>query len=209
VSVPERPPALLYLIRHGQAAAGVVDLDPGLDALGHRQAAATAKALRPLAPLRLVVSPLRRTQETAAPIAAALGLTPELREEVAEVFPPEMASGERRSMIGPFMRGTWGAQPDELRAWRDRALATLRELAGGPVPAVVVSHYIAIGVAIGAALGDDRVVPAPIANASITTVAIDTAGRLAVVALADTRHLPADAVTGAGEALLGRRESEA
>ncbi|MXY36711.1 MAG: histidine phosphatase family protein, partial [Dehalococcoidia bacterium] len=57
----------LYLIRHGLAAAGLDDLDPGLAPLGHEQAAITARALRKLTPSRLVVSPLRRTRETADP----------------------------------------------------------------------------------------------------------------------------------------------
>lgn len=196
----------LLLIRHGLAAAGVDDLDPGLDLTGQRQAEATAEFLRGSNVGRLVVSPLRRTRETAAPLADVLGLPPELREEVAEVFDPAMPAAERKAMIGPFMAGRWTDQPESLQAWRKRVVRTLIELgitsstAGHDV--VVVSHYIAIGVAIGLALSDDRVVPMPIANCSITILEAGRLG-LSLVAGATTPHLPPDLVTGVKTALPG------
>ena len=55
--------ATLYLVRHGQAAASWgEDPDPGLNALGHGQAARMAAAL---GPMPIMISPLRRTRETA------------------------------------------------------------------------------------------------------------------------------------------------
>jgi broad specificity phosphatase PhoE len=61
--------ATLYLVRHGQAAASWgEDPDPGLNALGHGQAARMAAALAALAalgPMPIMISPLRRTRETA------------------------------------------------------------------------------------------------------------------------------------------------
>lgn len=198
----------MYLIRHGQAAAGSEDLDPGLAAIGHRQALATADALAGMRVARLVVSPLRRTRETANPIAQAFGVAAELREEVAEVFAPDMPAEERVAMIGPFMAGRWGEQPDDLRAWRRRVVDTLIQLGleaaaqGGDL--VVVSHYIAIGVAIGEALGDDRVVPVPMANCAITTIEAGHGGLTLVEACA-VGHLPEDLVTGAGGAQLRPR----
>ena len=61
----------LILVRHGRAAAGWgADLDPGLDELGRTQAENVAKVLAPQGPLPIVTSPLRRCQETAAPLAA-------------------------------------------------------------------------------------------------------------------------------------------
>ena len=66
----ERLMALLYLVRHGRATGGWdVDTDPGLDALGRRQADGLVERLGPLGPLPVVSSPLRRCQETAAPLA--------------------------------------------------------------------------------------------------------------------------------------------
>ena len=199
---------MLYLVRHGLAAAGVADLDPGLDAVGHRQAKLTAEALNRPSISRLVVSPLRRTRETAAPLAELLGLAPDIRDEVAEVFDPSMPVAERTSMIGPFMAGRWSEQNEVLRAWRQRVVDTLVALgiaaAGDGGDIVVVSHYIAIGVAIGEARGDDRVVPVPIANCSITAIEVDTVHKgLRVERAASVAHLPADLVTGLRQALPG------
>ena len=197
----------IYLIRHGLALAGVDDLDPGLAPLGREQAAATARALSGINAGRLIVSPLRRTRETAVPIAAALQLEPEIREEVAEVFDPSWPVDERRAMIGPFMAGVWADQPERLKAWRRRVVDTLLE-AGLAAAAenrdlVVVSHYIAIGVAIGEATGDDRVVPAPMANCSITRLTAGHGG-LTLIEAVSAAHLGADQVTGIGAAQAGK-----
>ncbi|MBA4181331.1 MAG: histidine phosphatase family protein [Anaerolinea sp.] len=196
----------IYLVRHGLAAAGVDDLDPGLSDLGHAQARATAEALKPKGAARLVVSPLRRTRETAAPVAAALGLEPELRDEVSEVFDPGMPAEDRKAMLGPFMAGKWADQPADLRAWRSRVVNALLEIGLATEAAtgnlVVVSHYIAIGAAIGEATGDDRVVPAPIANCSITTLNVGHGG-FTLIAAASTAHLASDLITGTSTFTLG------
>jgi probable phosphoglycerate mutase len=198
----------IYLIRHGQALAGSEDLDPGLAEIGHRQARATADALAGKRVARLVVSPLRRTRETAGPIAAAFAVKAELREEVAEVFAPDMPAEHRVAMIGPFMAGTWSEQPEDLRAWRRRVVDTLIQLgletAAADGDLVVVSHYIAIGVAIGEALGDDRVVPVPMANCAITTIEAGHGG-LTLHEACSIAHLPPELVTGSGGAQLRQR----
>lgn len=196
----------LYLVRHGQAAAGIEDRDPGLSELGRAQAERTAAALadRPIA--RLVVSPLRRTRETAEPLAKRFALLPELRSEVAEVFDPSMSIEERRAMIGPLMAGRWREQRPALLEWRQRALDAVLELARQAVPGereiVVVSHYIAIAAAVGAALGDDRVVPMEVPNCSITALAWDGSG-LRLVQPPSDAHLPAELRTGRRTALPG------
>lgn len=199
---------MLYLVRHGLAAAGVDDLDPGLSEAGRAQALLTARALDSVGAGRLVVSPLRRTRETAAPLVEALGLEAELRDEVAEVFDPSMPADERAAMIGPFMAGRWTEQPGALRAWRERVVETLLaiglEAAQLNRPAIVVSHYIAIGVGIGEALGDDRVVPIRIANCSITSLDAGHGG-LRLVEAASVAHLPPELITGVAQALPGLR----
>ena len=56
----------LVLVRHGRPAAGWdADPDPGLDPEGVAQAERMAAALAPSGPLPIVVSPKRRTRETA------------------------------------------------------------------------------------------------------------------------------------------------
>jgi broad specificity phosphatase PhoE len=196
----------IYLVRHGKAAAGTEDLDPGLSAVGHRQALCVRDALEGARVGKLIVSPMRRCQETVAPLASMLGMDAEVRGEVSEVFDPSMASDARRSMIGPFMQGAWLDQAPELRAWRERCLDAILDLALAASAAnhdlVIVSHYIAICAAIGDATGDDRVVPVPLANASITSFEA-VHGSLQLLAAGDTGHLPAELVTGIGAALPG------
>ena len=69
---------MLIIVRHGRTAANASGLllgraDPELDELGRRQAAAVAAALPPVD--RVVASPLRRAQETAA-AHASTGTSP-------------------------------------------------------------------------------------------------------------------------------------
>lgn len=191
----------LYLVRHGRAARGLDDLDPGLDELGHAQARAAAEALRSTDARRLVVSPLRRTRETAAPIAAALGLSPMLEDRVAEVFDPSLPPPDRQSMIGPLLAGRWSEQREALQSFRRRVLDALESFASEPT--VVVSHFIAISVAIGAALGDDRVAPVPVANASITRLLLEN-GHFRLEMAGDIAHLGSLEVTGGHTALAGK-----
>ena len=198
----------LYLVRHGRAAAGIEDLDPGLDDVGRRQAGAAAGALAKVTAgtsvPRLIVSPLRRTRETAEPIAELLGLSAEIRSEVSEVFDPTLVIDERRKMLGPLLGGRWSEQSRELLAFRDRVLQALLEHAAAP--AIVVSHYVAISVALGAALGDDRVAPVPIPNASISRLEVRDQ-KFVLVEAAYTGHLSESLVTGASAALVGSAPS--
>jgi broad specificity phosphatase PhoE len=185
---------MLYLIRHGKANAGIDELDPGLDETGRRQAEAAALAVKAVRAARLVVSPMRRTRETAEPIARVLGLEPELRDEVSEVFDPEMPLDDRRTMLAPFLASYWSDQPAHLNAWRSRVAQSLVSFAeAGDV--VVVSHYVAICAAIGVATNDDRVVPVEIANCSLTLMDVND-GRLVLVESGRTDHLRADLITG-------------
>ncbi len=192
----------LYLIRHGLAAAGLDDLDPGLAPLGHEQAAITARSLGGATPSRLVVSPLRRTRETADPIAEAFGLEPEIRQEVAEVFDPSVPPEERKAIIGPFMDGHWSNQNETLQDWRSRVIATLLALGEDEGDVIVVSHYIAICAGIGEAIRNDRVVPVKLGNCSITKLDVVN-GKLTLGTAGSTAHLPEEQVTGIARALPG------
>jgi broad specificity phosphatase PhoE len=188
----------LYLVRHGRAEAGIEQLDPGLDEVGKSQAERAAAALRNVGAKRLVCSPLRRARETAAPIASLLSLTPEIREEVAEVFDPAMGVGARREMLIPLLSGKWSEQPAELVSWRDRVLSALVGL--GTEDVIVVSHFVAISAAIGASTEDDRVSPCALANASITTMIV-SGGKLALRRPGEVSHLSPDEITATHAAL--------
>jgi broad specificity phosphatase PhoE len=170
----------IHLVRHGRAAAGWDDdPDPGLDDLGRAQARAMTERLAPLGPLALVTSPLRRTRETAAPLAAAWGCTPLLVPAVAEIPSPDgVAMGERVAWLRAAMAGTWSGLGPRYTAFRDGVVAAV---AGIGADAVVVSHFVAINAVIGAAVGDDRIVIASLDNCSITVVEVDGTGALHLV----------------------------
>ncbi len=84
----------LVFIRHGQPAwdlDGLAVDNPGLTDIGHEQAARLAERLScidTLAVDELLVSPLVRAQQTAAPIADALGLRPSTLEWLREIQAP-------------------------------------------------------------------------------------------------------------------------
>ena len=75
---------IVYLVRHGQVDRHTGSTDPPLSDQGRREAEQVAAYLRVRPITRVYSSPLRRAQETAAPVAAALGLPlivePRLRE---------------------------------------------------------------------------------------------------------------------------------
>jgi len=160
--------ARLHLVRHGRAAAGWEDdHDPGLDALGRHQAELAAARLAPLGPLPLVCSPLRRTQETAEPLAALWATPPTIDDRVAEIPSPTDDLAERGAWLRGALAGTWTDLGADHVAWRERLLGAL---AGIEQETVVVSHFVAINAVIGAATGDDRLVVMAVGNASVTVV---------------------------------------
>lgn len=79
----------LVFIRHAQpawVANGRTVSNPGLTELGHRQAAEVAERISADGRFdELLVSPLVRARETADPIAAATGLTPQVVDAIAEI----------------------------------------------------------------------------------------------------------------------------
>lgn len=162
----------LYLVRHGRASAGWEEADPPLDEVGRAQARALADRLAPLGPLPLVTSPLRRTRETAVPLGARWGVVAAVEPAVAELPSPEGVPDDARVA---WLRGVLGGTWSELGARYERYRASvLDRLASYPDDTVVVSHFVAINAAVGAALGDDRLVVLHLDNCSVTTV--DVAG---------------------------------
>lgn len=77
----------LLLIRHALPHEGhaTEPIDPPLHADGHGHAGRLAQALKYEGIDRIVCSPQRRARDTAAPLVALLGLTPEIIEGIAEV----------------------------------------------------------------------------------------------------------------------------
>jgi broad specificity phosphatase PhoE len=156
----------LYLVRHGRAEAGFGEAsDPGLDERGVRQAEVAAARLAPLGPLTVRTSPLKRARETAAPLAALWKKKPIVDEAVAEIPSPNMGLAERIEWLRGFMGGSWGQANGALEEWRTKVIA---DLTGIKADTVVFSHFVAINVATGAALNDDRVVIFSPDNCSVT-----------------------------------------
>ena len=98
----------VVLVRHGASEAAVADqpfellegqADPALSPAGERQAGAVAAHLarEPLA--GLFVTPLRRTAQTAAPLAALTGLDPVVVPELREIHLGELDGGAFRIAV--------------------------------------------------------------------------------------------------------------
>jgi broad specificity phosphatase PhoE len=157
----------LYLVRHGQAAGSWDgDLDPGLSDAGRSQAEALTETLP--GPLPLVVSPLRRTRETALPLERHFGISARVEPRVGEIATPDgIGLADRGSWLRELMGLRWPELSNGLQAWRQGVLDALSELRRDTV---VVTHYIAINVALGAVTGDDRVVHTAPENASVTVI---------------------------------------
>jgi broad specificity phosphatase PhoE len=165
--------AIIHLVRHGEAASGWDgDLDPGLSDLGRRQAEEVASTLGGRHPVPIVSSPLRRTRETAAALAARWSAEVALDPGVGEIVAPMEASGldARSAWLRQAMGGLWSELGPEHHAWREMVLERLRIMS---VDTVVFTHFVAINVAVGAATGDDRVVVFAPANGSMTRLRND------------------------------------
>ncbi len=158
--------ALLFLVRHGKAAAGFDGHhDPGLDELGRRQAEATARHLAPLGPLAILSSPLARARETATPLASRWGVEPLIEHRVSEIPSPTEDLAQRAQWLRAAMQGRWRDLPTDLNTWRQSLIDCLLEIREDTV---VFCHYVAINVAVGGATGDDRLVIFPPDNGSVT-----------------------------------------
>jgi len=171
--------ARIYMVRHGKATAGFGEnMDPGLDALGHSQAEAVAQKLKSMGPLPILSSPLRRTQETAVPLATLWNRKPVIERAVAEIPSPKgMGLEDRVLWLRKVMAGSWRGVTPELAEWRETCIATVAALAA---EAVIFSHYVAINVLAGSASGDDRVVNFSPENCSVTTFDVRD-GKLSLV----------------------------
>ncbi len=175
--------AKLYLVRHGEdTGSGGADPDPGLNELGHGQAKDMAARMAHLGPLPIIVSPLRRTRETAAPLETAWGVVGQVVEAVREIpSPSALAKDHRRDWLRRIMSGAWAEVEAELHPWRQ---GVIDALLASREDTVVVSHFVAINAAVGAARDDDRLRLFRPNNCSITVMETDGT-KLTAVELGD------------------------
>lgn len=160
--------ATLFLVRHGKAAAGFdAHPDPGLDPLGVNQAAAAAQRLARVGPLEVYSSPLARARQTATPLIERWGTEVVIEPRVAEIPSPTVDLAERGAWLRTVMAERWRNLDPALQAWR---AALIDCLLGMKDDSVVFSHFIAINVAVGAAIHDDRLICFRPDNASVTRI---------------------------------------
>lgn len=165
----------IYLVRHGEAAASWgQSADPGLSELGREQARQAARELQGWvgANATLISSPLQRAQQTAEPLASALGLDFRLDSRFREIPSPVPLEG-RQAWLRSFMAGQWSDQGEELIAWRSGIQAALTEL---PEDAVVFTHFLVLNTIVGAVQDRDETLVFWPANASITELEWTPAG---------------------------------
>lgn len=98
----------IAFVRHAQPAwftGGLGVAEPGLTDTGHRQAEETAARLAAGPPWdELLISPLLRTRETAAPIARALGLEPTVVDGLAEISGTDFGGTPEEQVLRAFAR---------------------------------------------------------------------------------------------------------
>jgi probable phosphoglycerate mutase len=205
----------LYLIRHADALPDAeelqsVDYDAqNLSALGRRQAQALADRLSEIRFDAIYTSPLARTRQTAAPLARALGLEPQVVDDLREIelgpVGPALPEGATPSEVAAHLRdrlrtialraaaeGSWrsipGSEPSD--AFRARVVGAHDALAarhpGGRI--ACFGHGGSINVFLAAVLGLDRDFFVPIANTAISIVRVKGERRV-LLAVNDVCHL--------------------
>lgn len=145
---------MIFLIRHGEAAAGWGDHpDPGLSDLGKAQAEAVSGILKDLGATGAVTSPMQRCRETAQPFEARAALTAQVMPEVSEIATPAEVT-DRVTWLRGLMAGTWTDAGPSFARWRLDMSRIVSELPDGTA---VFTHFVAINALVGALGGDDKV----------------------------------------------------
>ncbi|SFT69458.1 histidine phosphatase family protein [Sedimentitalea nanhaiensis] len=206
---PPAGAADLLLIRHGRtepARPGVSFAmknghgDPALHPEGELQAQAVAARLKGEPLVAIYVTMLRRTHQTAAPLAAHLGLTPRIDPDLHEVHLGDWDGGLYRIKAADnapefqraFERQEWGEIPGaETTAALQARVRTglLRIAAAHPDQRVaVVVHGGVVGAALAIASGSQPFAFNGAANGSISRIVVQ-AGRMSVRGFNDCAHL--------------------
>ena len=184
----------LILVRHGETQAaqrGVpFDMvegqgDPGLRPEGEAQAQAVAARLADLPIGAIWVTTMRRTHQTAAPLATSLNLTPKIERDLREVNLGDWDGGEYRFRAAAndpaFLRAKdgheWGEIPGaettaQLHERVQRGLRRIASLHPDEIVAVVV-HGGVVGAAMAIATGARPFAFNGAANGSISRIVVD------------------------------------
>lgn len=145
---------MIYLIRHGEAAARWGSHpDPGLSDLGREQAERAALQLSALGIERAFSSPMARCQETGHAFATLSGLDLVIEPKVTEIPTPADVT-DRVPWLQSLMAGNWTEAPDLVQSWRRALIDTVSAL---PAHTVVFSHFVAINAIVGHLEQTDKV----------------------------------------------------
>ncbi|HVY87409.1 MAG TPA: histidine phosphatase family protein [Hyphomonadaceae bacterium] len=156
---------MIYLIRHGEPAAGWgAHPNPGLTELGARQAQAAAETLAQAGAKRAITSPLQRSRETAAPFEKLVETHARIEAAVGEIVAPS-GTPDRALWLKGVMTGNWSEGAPDYRDWRNNVLAAVDRLQDDTA---VFSHFVAINVIVGLLTGEDRVTVFRPGHCSIT-----------------------------------------
>jgi probable phosphoglycerate mutase len=200
----------VLLVRHGssgrQPHVDGLDLvdgqnDPPLDEAGLRQAEAVSMRLAQWRADQLFVTPLRRTRQTAAPLADRLGCEPVVVPELREVhlgdwegqLNARVAAGDDLSHA-IFAAERWDVIPnaESMDAFSDRVrrgMTHLIETVGPQAVAVAFVHGGVIAEACRQTTGSQAFAFLYAENASITRLVRMASGRWALISFNDTAHL--------------------
>lgn len=211
----------IILVRHGESAPARLDdpfplvdgrSDPPLDPRGHEEAKLVAERLQDEEVSAVYITPLRRTAETAAPLAAQLGLVPKIEPGLVEVHLGDWEGGAFRKHVDdghPLARRMrqeerWdvipGAEPTEAFEARVRDAVERIAAAHADERVVVVTHGGVIATILSLATGSRRFAFLGTDNGSLSHIVVldDAAdrpvgqGRWILRRYNDTGHLGTD-----------------
>ena len=199
----------VLLVRHGESEPAIRDQpfdlrdghgDPALDPVGVDQAERLAERLANERIDAIYVTTLRRTHETAAPLARRLSLEPIVEPDLREVFLGEWEGGALRARAAAgdplfteiFLKERWdvipGAEPhDDFDTRTARGLQRIVD-AHPDGRVVVVVHGGVIGQLLHRATGATRFAFATADNASISEIVVSPE-RTVIRRYNDTCHL--------------------
>lgn len=194
----------LIFVRHAEpirveAAPGDPPADPPLTEAGHAKAHLVSQWLASETIDHIVTSPLRRARETATPLAAHLGVDPEIIDGIGEFdrrdssYIPFEEIPRDHERFSAMVEGRWTdidgwTDPLTFRAQTVAAVESLVErFPGGRV--AVFTHAGVVNVYLGHVLGIARSLWFYPGYASISRVAAARSGERGVVSVNETAHL--------------------
>ena len=200
MSTPARAASTeVLLVRHGLPNIDR-DADPGLSSVGQLQAKALAEQIASEAPDAIFSSHLRRTRETAAPLAELLGLTVEVDRDLREwetyvpqpfYRPPEALDGAPGRIA--FLDGRFEEflPPHDVEGLQSRMAAAVRAAAArhSGRTIVVVSHGGAINALLALVVGTGRSFFFDPAYTGVSRVRVMPDGRFVLMSVNETAHL--------------------